>query len=138
MAEADDLTIRIVPDQTDVNALELAGLGNRLRRELLTLDVASVEAAESGTPEGSKGIGAVLGWLVVKLGREQLRVVIAAIADWAVRNDRPVEIILDGDLLRLGRATRQQQQQAFEAWLARHTSSAPAEDMGAPESQCET
>lgn len=121
MAELGELTIQIMNDHADGHEEELAGLARRLRQELLTLKVASVEPPADRVPEGGKGIGTAIGWLVVHVGQEPLRNLIAAVADWASRNERQVEVILDGDVLRLGRATRHQQEQAFTAWLTRHT-----------------
>ena len=36
------------------------------------------------------------------------------------RNDRVVEVTEGGDTLKLGRATREQQEKIIDAWLARH------------------
>jgi hypothetical protein len=117
-----DIIVRVDADP-DCDEEELAGLTGRLRSEMLGLDVLGVEPEISvGTPDGAKGAGAALGWLVVHLGVEQLRTAVAAVVTWALRNDRPVEIDLDGDVLKLGRATREQQKEIVDAWLARHAS----------------
>jgi hypothetical protein len=116
-----DVIVRVADSGCDEE--ELAELTGRLRSEMLGLDVLAVEPqADADTPDGAKGAGAVLGWLVVHLGVEQLRTVVAMVVTWALRNDRPVEIDLDGDVLKLGRATREQQKEIVNAWLARHAS----------------
>jgi hypothetical protein len=48
--------------------------------------------------------------------------VLGKIADWAARSGRAVEITVDGDSLKLGRASREQQDRLVEAFLARHDS----------------
>ena len=42
------------------------------------------------------------------------------VADWACGSGRTVEVSLDGDTLKLGRVTREEQQELTRAWLARH------------------
>jgi hypothetical protein len=71
-------------------------------------------------PSGAKGVAAIAGWLSVQLGPEALRIVLAKVADWVTRNDRVVEVSLGGDTLKLGRATREQQEKIIDGWLARH------------------
>lgn len=120
MAVEGGVVVRVFPASDD-DPGELAELTGRLRAELLDLDVQAVDAvAEGGIPEGAKGLPAIGGWLVLHLGREGLRTVLDKIADWASRNDRPVEITLGGDVLKLGRATRDQQDKIIDAWLAQH------------------
>lgn len=105
----------------DGDADELAELTGRLRTELLDLDVQAVEPVpEAGSPEGAKGLPAVAGWLAVHLGSGGLRAVLAMVADWVSRNDRAVEISSGGDVLKLSRATREQQGRIIDAWLAKH------------------
>jgi hypothetical protein len=117
-----DVIVGIVAD-SDCDEEELAGLAGRLRSEMLGLDVLGIEPViQPATPDGAKGAGEVLGWLLVHLGGESLRTVVAAVADWALRNDRSVEVDQDGDVLKLGRATREQQEKIVDAWLTRHSS----------------
>jgi hypothetical protein len=98
--------------------MELAGW---LRAELLDLDVQGVDQLSGeAVPPGAKGMGAIAGWLAVKLGPAALRAVLAKVADWVTRNDRVVEISYGDDKLKLGRATRQQQEKIIDGWLARH------------------
>ena len=89
--------------------------------ELLDLDVQGVDRlAREAVPSGAKGAAAVAGWLLVQLGPEALRAVLAKVADWVTRNDRVVEVSYGGDTLKLGRATREQQEKIIDGWLARH------------------
>jgi hypothetical protein len=122
MTEASQVLIGIVAEPGD-DDLQLAEVAQLLRAKLLELDVLDVQpASPAQTPDGAKGIGALLAWLVVKLGGGALLPeVLTAGADWAAHTGRSVEVVLDGDVLKLGRATRQQQQQAFDAWLVRHS-----------------
>jgi hypothetical protein len=112
------LQVRPGPDDDAGEVAELAGL---LRGELLDLDVSAVgRLADEAVPPGAKGVAAVAGWLAVQLGPEALRAVLAKVADWVTRNDREVEVSWAGDTLKLGRATREQQEKIIDAWLARH------------------
>jgi hypothetical protein len=65
-------------------------------------------------------VATAAGWLLVELGPEALRAVLAKVADWVTRNDRVVEVSYGGDTLKLGRATREQQEKIIDGWLARH------------------
>jgi len=119
MAEATDVSVRIIAE-AEGDEQELALLTRRLRSELLNLDVSDVEPVVRDEQDGAKGATAILGWLVVHLGGEQLSKVVAKVAGWALSNGRTVEVELDGDVLKLSRATREQQEGAYQAWLARH------------------
>ena len=97
----------------------------RLRRELLALDVEDVRPPAGGpAPPGARSPGAAeLGALVVTLLGTPglLPVTIATIRDWLGRRpDRTVEITLDGDTLKLTGASREEQKQLVGAWLSRH------------------
>jgi len=99
----------------------LAELTNRLRGELLDLDVEAVELIPDAiVPHGSKGLATAVGWLAAQLGPEALRAVLVKVTNWATRNGREVEVSYGGDTLKLGWATREQQQEVIDAWLARH------------------
>ena|ERR1700722_16915196 len=101
---------------------ELAELTGRLRAELLDLDVEAVNPVAGGDlPEGAKGLPAIAGWLMVHLSREGLGTALRTMADWASRNDRTVEVTLSGDVLKLSRASRDQQDKIIDAWLAQHS-----------------
>ncbi len=45
---------------------------------------------------------------------------LAKVADWVTRNDRVVEVSYGSDTLKLGRATREQQEKIIDGWLAWH------------------
>jgi hypothetical protein len=120
MANSGELVVQVCPVPED-DAGELAQLAGLLRGELLDLDVAAVDRLPNeAVPPGAKGVAAVAGWLAVQLGPEALRTVLAKVADWVIRNDRAVEVSYGGDTLKLGRATREQQEKIIDDWLARH------------------
>jgi len=120
MAYSSGLVLQVYPAPED-DAGELTELAGRLRAELLYLDVqAADQLSGEALPSGAKGVATVAGWLAVQLGPEALRAVLAKVADWVTRNDRVVEVSYGGDTLKLGRATREQQEKIIDAWLARH------------------
>src|SRR5215469_11190001 len=120
MADVSGLVLRVCPDPED-DAGDLADLAGLLRGELLGLDVSAVDQlVDEAIPPGAKGVAAIAGWLAVQLGPEALRAVLAKVADWVTRDDREVEVSYGGDTLKLGRATREQQEKIIDAWLARH------------------
>ena len=120
MTGAEDLIMQ-VRLAGDGDAEELAELSGRLRAELLDFDVQAVERVPpSDVPEGAKGLPAVAGWLAVHLGGASLRDVLAAIADWVIRNNRSVEISSGGDVLKLSRATPEEQRKIIDAWLDKY------------------
>lgn len=121
MEDTNRLILQVLPAQ-DSDAEELANLGGRLREELLEYDVSSVGPLPvEEVPPGAKGIGDVAGWLVANFATlDGLRAVIDGIRAWTARTHRTVEVTMDGDTVKLGDATAQQQQEIVDAWLARH------------------
>jgi hypothetical protein len=120
MTDSGGLVLQVCPAPED-DAGGLAELAGMLRGELLDLDVSAVEQLhDEAVPPGAKGVAAIAGWLAVQLGPEALRAVLAKVADWVTRNDRLVEVSYGGDTLKLGRATREQQEKIIDGWLARH------------------
>jgi hypothetical protein len=120
MADSGELLLHVCPAPED-DAGELAETTGWLGAELLDLDVRGVgPLAGEDVPSGAKGVAAAAGWLSVQLGPEMLRAVLAKVADWVTRNDRMVEVSYGGDTLKLGRATREQQEMIIDGWLARH------------------
>ena len=120
MADSAELVLHLCPAPGD-DAGELAELTGWLRGELLDLDVQGVERRPNeAVPSDAKGVADIAGWLLVQLGPEALRAVLAKVADWVTRNDRTVEVSYGGDTLKLGRATREQQEKIIDDWLARH------------------
>jgi hypothetical protein len=106
----------------DEDESDLAELTLRLRAELLDLDVAAIDTvpADKDAPDRAKGLLTVAGKLLVWLGPAGLGAVLGKVADWAARNGRAVEITINGDSLKLGRASREEQGRLVEAFLARH------------------
>jgi len=120
MADSGELVLQVYPAPEDDTG-ELAQTTRWLRAELLDLDVRGVGLLpDEDVPSGAKGVAAVAGWLLVELGPEALRAVLAKVADWVTRNGRVVEVSYGGDTLKLERATREQQEKIIDGWLARH------------------
>jgi len=123
MAEITHANVWILGDSDD-DAEEIAGLTRRLRSALLELDVDDVEPVAGETSRGAKGIGEVLGWLSVTFGGELLKAIADQVVAFAMSSRRAVEIEIDGDKIRLDHATREQQDELYRIWLARHTGGA--------------
>lgn len=117
----DRLSVRLIPTN-DNDDEELFELGGRLRAELDQLDVLAIEPVTAqDVPEDAKGLAEVLGWVTVVLAAtEQLVTVVDLVRGWSERNRQTVEVSIDGDVLKLSGATRDQQEQIVAAWLARH------------------
>jgi hypothetical protein len=115
--------VQAAPDE---NQEELADWTQRLRRQLEDLDVDSVgPVREDGDPSGAKGLALIIGRLAVRLGNAALGPVVAAVAGWAARTDHSVKVTYNGDVLEVGRATRAQQEQIINDFLARHAPPPP-------------
>jgi hypothetical protein len=107
------------------DAEELAELTQRLRDELLELDVDAVEPATGGAaPEGAKGLELLaVGGLVVRFAMKAniLRTVVDVTVGWLGRQQaRSVKLTLDGDTLELTGVSSEEQQRLIELWVARH------------------
>jgi hypothetical protein len=115
-----DLLIR-VNDEPDDDAEQIAELVRRLRRELLELDVDSVETVSDDVlPEGAKGVSALAGMLGVRLASVGLKALVSRIREWAARSGRSVEVTIDGDTIKITGASGEQQERIMNVWLARH------------------
>jgi hypothetical protein len=115
-----DVIIQVqgAPDDDDV---EIAGLTQRLRAQLLDLDVESVDPVTDATaPVGAKGLEALIGWLAVRFGKEGLRTVLGAVVSWATRTGHNVEVVYGGDVLKVSGVTSAQQERLINDFLARH------------------
>ncbi|HSV65973.1 MAG TPA: hypothetical protein VLJ59_08740 [Mycobacteriales bacterium] len=129
MGDDAELRLRVEP-APDGDAEELAELTRLLRAELLDLRglepyLTSVESPDDeAAPGPAKGLGALLGELVVRLGPEGLRAAVAAVRGWASRTNRTVEVNIDGDVLKLTGVTSEQQDRVIDGWLARHAAGA--------------
>lgn len=107
------------------DAEERAELTQRLRAELLELDVDAVSLATDGdAPDGAKGIGLLaVGGLVVQFALKApvLRSVVDTTVAWLGRQQaRSVKLTLDGDTLEVTGISSEQQTQLIEQWVARH------------------
>ena len=109
------------------DAEELDELVGQLRRELLELDVESVDRARGGpTPSGARAVDVLaLGTLLVSLvdPATVLPAVVAAVEMWLRgRGQRSVKLELDGDVLEVTGLSSADQRRLVDGWLARHTS----------------
>jgi hypothetical protein len=114
------LTVQVLPGVDD-DAERLDELTALLRDELLELDVASVEpVAAEQAPEDAKGVvGVVVGWLAVHFGPSGLKAVVNAVVAWAGRNQRAVELTLNGNTLKLTGANADVQARVVDEFFAR-------------------
>jgi hypothetical protein len=110
---------------SDADAEEVAEAAEQLRRELLDLDVESVDVPAAGkAPPGTRGVElAALGGLLVTVAQSQLLApVIAAIRSWLGANpQRSIKLELDGDTLELSGISSKEQRRLVDEWLQRHT-----------------
>jgi hypothetical protein len=109
----------------DTDAEELAQLADRLRAELLDLDVEAVrQPARGEAPEDAKGAGLLAaGKLVVGLvaSPEVLASIIAGIRSWLGRNrGRSAKLTLDGDALEVSGVSSAEQERLIDLWVSRH------------------
>jgi hypothetical protein len=115
------LTLRVSDERADPQELDELTAG--LRRELLSLDVDSVEPLRAGDPPaGTRGMDlTMLGVLVTTIATpELLASVVAAVGAWlAGRGQRAVKVEVDGDVLELTGLSSRQQQQFIDEWLRR-------------------
>jgi hypothetical protein len=117
-----DVVLRIQP-ASDGDDVELANLTQRLRAQLLDLDVDGVSpVADTSQQEGAKGLETLVGWLAVQLGKEGLRKVIGGVVEWATRTSHTIEIMYQGDSLKVTGVTSAQQERLINDFLARHPS----------------
>ena len=122
----DELETTVELAVPDADPAEIDEITAKLRRELLELDVESVERAPAGeAPEGSRGIALALGALVVKFAAPKLlAAVVAVIKGWASRHGgaRSVKLTMNGDSLEVTAASSEEQDRLIEAWIDRHSS----------------
>ena len=109
----------------DAHAEEVAEATLRLRRELLDLDVDSVDLPAAGQPPpGTRGVElAALGALLVSVTQSQLLTpVLAAIRSWLGGGpQRSIKLELEGDTLELTGISSAEQRRLVDEWLQRHT-----------------
>lgn len=108
----------------DSDPEEIAELTQRLRGQLLDLDVEAVEVAPGGpAPEGAKGSLSSVGALVVHstMLASVLRSVVDTTVAWLGRQRaRSVKLTLDGDTLEVTGLSTDAQSRLVEQWVARH------------------
>ena len=112
----------------DHDAEELSELTQRLRSELLELDVDVAKLEGDGElPEGAKGVELLaFGGLAIRfaLNSTVLRSIVDTTAAWLGRQSaRSVKLTLDGDTLEVTGVSSDQQSQLIEQWVARHADS---------------
>jgi hypothetical protein len=110
------------PEADDEQAFDLT---QRLRGELLELDVDAVEPMPAGAaPDGAKAIEALaIGGLLIRsaLNSELLRSLVAATTAWLGRQQaRSVKLTLDGDTLELSGVSSEEQSRLVDQWISRH------------------
>ena len=109
----------------DTDSEELAALVQRLRAELLDLDVDRVEPLTAGeAPEGAKGVELLaLGGLVVQFVLQPgvLTSIVDGVRSWLQRQSaRSVKLTLDGDSLEVTGVSSEEQDRLVELWIARN------------------
>jgi hypothetical protein len=114
--------VRVEP-RSDGDDAELVELTQRLRTQLLDLDVDAVDpVASTSQPAGAKGLETLVGWLAVRLGKEGLRTVIGAVVEWATRTGNSIEVTYGCYVLKVGGVTSAQQERIINDFLTRHAS----------------
>jgi hypothetical protein len=116
------IQVELGPDADDE---EVAEATLQLRRELLDLDVDSVDLPTAGQPPpGTRGVElAALGALLVSVTQSQLLApVMAAVRSWLGGSpQRSIKLELEGDTLELTGISSTEQRRLVDEWLQRHT-----------------
>lgn len=116
------IQVELGPDADDE---EVAEATLQLRRELLDLDVDSVDLPTAGQPPpGTRGVElAALGALLVSVTQSQLLApVLAAVRSWlGGSSQRSIKLELEGDTLELTGISSTEQRRLVDEWLQRHT-----------------
>jgi hypothetical protein len=118
--------IDIAVGKADAETVE--SVTDRLREELLCLDVDSVEAPRGGQPPTGAKVGAelaVVGALLLTAPNSALlSAVVEVIKSWIGRSSRrTARLEIDGDVLDLQGLSSSQQKLLIEQWIARHNAS---------------
>lgn len=120
----------VVSGEADVDQAELDSLTSQLRQRLLELDVDDVRLGRSdeAAPEGAKpGELIAVGALAVSLAPVVLRPALRLIETWIQnRPVRAVTVDIDGRVLELGHASKEQQQQLLDLYAEAVRSAADA------------
>ncbi len=108
----------------DADAEAVAEATSQLRRELLELDVDSVDAPHSeDPPPGSRAVDvAALGALVVTFAQSGLLgSVVDTVRSWLARSRQgTIKLELGGDVLELTGVSSEEQRRLTDEWLRRH------------------
>jgi hypothetical protein len=128
------LEIKLVVDD-DLSPFEFDELTASLQRELLQLDVDSVDRVSAGpAPDGSRGVDlAALGALLVQVGKAApvLGQVVNVLEAWAARSPkRSAKLTIGGDTLELGGLSERDQRLVIRDWMARHAEAPAAAEPG--------
>lgn len=127
----------VVSGEADVDQAELESLTAQLRQRLLELDVDEVRLArgDGPAPEGAKpGELIAAGTLVVTLATALLRPTLRLIETWL--QNRPVRTVtldIDGRVLELGHASKDQQQRLVDLYVESVRSAPDARSGPGPE-----
>ena len=124
MDRADEVTVQVGID-TGADAEELDELASRLRRQLLELDVVSVERARAGeAPPGTRAIeGLAVGTLIAKFVASSglLKAMVGTIQSWlSGQRGHTVKLTLGGDALEITGASSSEQERLINLWIDRH------------------
>jgi hypothetical protein len=129
--ESMDHEVLVQVDEAGADPERVDAVTRLLRAELVQLDVEDVSAVRGGpAPEGSRAFDVIAaGGLLVSLGSSQmLRSLVSTVRGWLTRSPaggRTVRIEVDGDVLELSDASREDQQRLVEMFLDRHAREAP-------------
>jgi hypothetical protein len=108
----------------DCDADELAEFTQRLREQLLDLDVDSVNLVAEEAGPGAKGMGLLgIGGLIVRFSvrSDLVRAIVDRVVEWLSRQSvRSVKLTLDSDSLEVTGVSSAEQQQLIDLWVARH------------------
>jgi hypothetical protein len=109
----------------DADAEEVSELTAKLRRQLLELDVASVDRPVEGeAPEGTRGIDVLaLGTLIIQLAKSSgaLKSVVTTVQRWlSGHQQRTVKLEVDGDTLVVTGVSSGDQARLITSWIERH------------------
>jgi len=105
------------------DAAELEELRLDLANEIELLPVTDVQQLSAGeAPPGARAIDmAVVGGLLVKLGPTGVKAVMSAVRGWLNRSQaKSVELWIDGDHIRLTKATSEEQERLVRLFEERH------------------
>jgi hypothetical protein len=113
-----DLRLAVTPAEGD-NPEDVSPWLMALWEEIAETREVVIEPEHDQLPVGAKGVATVAA-LVAHVPLTGVKAIIAILQAWEARTGRTVEVSLDGDTLKITRASREQQDRVIGAWLARH------------------